>query len=374
MKQKRVIVSVTNDLATDQRVKRHCRALHDEGYNILLTGRLLPDSLPIDERPYKTRRIRHLFNKGVLFYAEYNVRLFFFLIFSRCDILHANDLDTLPANFLASRIRRIPLIYDSHEYFTEVPELAGRKTVKKVWELIERQIFPHLRHILTVNRSIASAYKEKYGKEVIVLRNLPEPQIITVPSTPSDFNLPMDKKLVILQGAGINKDRGAEEAAEAMRYIKNALLIIAGKGDIVEDLRNKVNNGPLKSKVIFIPPMPYEKLIRLTSICHCGLSLDKDTNLNYRYSLPNKLFDYIMAGTPVLVSGLPELRHIVEKYRVGLVTETCSPKGIAEKINHILYDVPADHFRENLIKAAEDLNWDCEKAGLISLYRKIGRQ
>ncbi len=373
MRQKRIIVSATNDLATDQRLKRHCSTLHEAGYIVVLTGRLLAGSLPIGDRPYPARRVRHIFNRGPLFYAEYNIRLFFYLLFRKCDIFHANDLDTLPANFMASLIRRKPLVYDSHELFTEVPELAGRPVIRKTWEIIEKLIFRRLRYIITVNSSIAREYEKKYRKKIIVIRNLPFKYHPGNNLTSLNFGLPEDQKLIILQGAGINKDRGAEEAVEAMQYIDNAVLVIAGKGDAVEGLKERVTNSSLASRVFFIPAMPYERLMKLTSLCDCGLSVDKDSNLNYRYSLPNKLFDYIMAGIPVVVSDLPELRKIVEKYGVGLIIEDFSPKGIAEKINLILSDRDTEGRRDCLRKAAEELNWDNEKKILISLYNSITR-
>lgn len=371
MSQQYVIVSVTNDLATDQRLKRHCSTLFEAGYNVVLTGRLLSESLPVGYRPYRTRRVRHIFNRGPLFYAEYNIRLFFYLLISKCDILHANDLDTLPANFLASLIRRKPLVYDSHELFTEVPELTGRPVIRKTWEMIEKFIFRRLRYIITVNSSIARVYENKYGKNIIVIRNLPFKYQFKNELSPLNFGLPEGQKLIILQGAGINRDRGAEEAVEAMQYIDNAVLVIAGKGDAIHRLKEKVTNSGLASRVFFIPAMPYEKLMQLTRLCDCGLSVDKDCNLNYRYSLPNKLFDYIMAGIPVVVSDLPELRKIVEKYRVGLIVEEFTPKGIAEKINLILSERDKQDRRDCLKKAAEELNWDNEKKILISLYDSI---
>ncbi len=373
MRQKRIIVSATNDLATDQRLKRHCSTLHEAGYIVVLTGRLLAGSLPIGDRPYPARRVRHIFNRGPLFYAEYNIRLFFYLLFRKCDIFHANDLDTLPANFMASLIRRKPLVYDSHELFTEVPELAGRPVIRKTWEIIEKLIFRRLRYIITVNSSIAREYEKKYRKKIIVIRNLPFKYHPGNNLTSLNFGLPEDQKLIILQGAGINKDRGAEEAVEAMQYIDNAVLVIAGKGDAVEGLKERVTNSSLASRVFFIPAMPYERLMKLTSLCDCGLSVDKDSNLNYRYSLPNKLFDYIMAGIPVVVSDLPELRKIVEKYGLGLIIEDFSPKGIAEKINLIISHRDTEGRRDCLRKAAEELNWDNEKKILISLYNSITR-
>ena len=114
---KRILISVTNDLATDQRVHKVCETLQEFGFEILLIGRKLPNSLPVN-RNYKTTRMNLIFNKGFLFYTEYNLRLFLKLLFTKKDILLANDLDTLLPNFLISRIQNTKLVYDSHELFT----------------------------------------------------------------------------------------------------------------------------------------------------------------------------------------------------------------------------------------------------------------
>jgi glycosyltransferase involved in cell wall biosynthesis len=371
MGKKLIIVSVTGDIVTDQRVSRICSTLFSAGFDIILTGRILRGSLPLAPRPYKTRRVRHLFNKKFFFYAEYNLRLLIYLLFTPFDLLHANDLDTLPANYLASRIKRKPLIYDSHEFFTGVPELNDRPVIKWCWEMIEKFIFPRLRCIITVNSAIAGVYEEKYARDVHVVRNVPEPVTFKDPLPPSHYGLPDNKKLVILQGRWINRDRGAEEAVLAMQYIENAVLVIAGGGDIIPALKKTAGEKNLMGKVYFIPPMPYEELMKLTSICHCGLSLDKDTCLNYRYSLPNKLFDYIMAGIPVLASPLPEVRKIIEKYETGLIIESHEPREIAKKLHTILFTRPRENWREKLTRAAGELNWDNEKEKLLEVYREF---
>jgi hypothetical protein len=137
MNKPKIIVSVTNDLVTDNRVDKVCRFLLNEGFEVLLVGRKLKTSLAMPQRPYATKRMKLLCTKGALFYAEYNLRLFFLLLFRKATHLLANDLDTLLANYLVSKMRRRALIYDSHELFTEVPELIHRPKIQRIWESIE---------------------------------------------------------------------------------------------------------------------------------------------------------------------------------------------------------------------------------------------
>jgi hypothetical protein len=170
---KKVILSVTNDLTSEQRVHKVCLFLLKKGFEVTMVGRLRRKNLPLEKRPYATKRMFLFFERGPLFYAEYNFRLFFYLLFHKADVLVANDLDTLLANYIASKFKGSVLVHDSHEYFTGVPELEGRNFAKGMWKRIERWIFPKLRSIYTVNGSIASLYKEEYGKEVKVVRNFP---------------------------------------------------------------------------------------------------------------------------------------------------------------------------------------------------------
>lgn len=368
---KKTIVSVTNDLSTDQRVDKVCRTLTGMGFHVLLVGRWLPGCLPLNDRPYETHRMRLLFKRGPLFYAEYNLRLFWLLLFNPAKLLVSNDLDTLLANFTAHKLKRVPLVYDSHEYYTETPELINRPVVQGIWERIEKAIFPKLTDIITVNKSIADLYQKKYNKTLHVVRNVPRTPEIETALNRASFGLPLDKKIIVLQGAGINIQRGVEEAVEAMRYVPNALLLIIGGGDVIDSLKNQVKKSELKDKVRFIKRLPYNELIQYTRLSDLGITLDKDTNINYRFSLPNKLFDYIHAGIPILASRLPEIARIVEGYDIGLIAENHDPKHIAGLMNQMLTNEAQNKiWKNNLIEAAKELNWENEEKTLTELYQK----
>ena len=366
---KKVIVSVTNDLVSDQRVHKVCTTLTNMGFEVLLVGRKLANSPGLEKRVYKTKRMRMLFTKGPLFYAEYNKRLLLLLIFRGFDLLVSNDLDTLLANYLASKLKSKPLVYDSHEYFTEVPELKGR-IAKKIWERIEAWIFPKLKDIITVNKSIADLYEKKYGKELKVVRNIPFRSLSSEVLTKADLEIDEQKRIIILQGAGINVDRGAEEAVLAMKYVENAVLLIVGSGDVLELLKTMVVENRLTEKVRFIPRQPLDKLYGYTALADVGLSLDKDTNLNYRFSLPNKIFDYIQCGTPVLASDLPEVKNIIQSFNVGVIITEHSPESIAKSLNTMLSNNFKTSHKGQLQRAAQELVWENEEKVLHEIYTK----
>lgn len=368
-----IIISVTSDLVTDQRVNRTANALAKIGQNVTLVGRKLHKSGPIGKRNYRTHRFNLWFDKGAMFYAIYNIRLFFYLIFNRAEILVANDLDTLPANYLASKIKNIPLIYDSHEYYTGVPELEYRPFIQKIWKTIEKYIFPKLNRICTVNDSIAALYNNEYHKKIIVVRNIPDlPKTLeetNVEKIRSELKIAKEKKIIILQGAGINIERGAEEAVEAMKYIDNAVLLIIGGGDVMPFLKETVEQNNLKQKVLFKDKMPYMQLFQYTRAANIGLTIDKSTNQNYRVSLPNKLFDYIHANIPVLGSQVIEVKKIIEQYNIGTVIDNHDPENIAEKIKYMLADDNRTGlWKKNLIAASKELSWANEEKKLLSLF------
>lgn len=338
---------------------------------MLLIGRTTSTSKPLDSRNYSMHRMSLPFEKGPLFYASYNIGLFLNLLFRRADLLFSNDLDTLLPNFMVSKLKRTPLIYDSHEFFTEVPELVDRPKVQGIWKRIERMILPKLKWTLTVNASISGLYKDLYGVEMKVLRNVPMASSLSEASSRQELGLPTDKKIIILQGSGINMHRGAEEAVDAMQYMQGALLLILGSGDVVPFLKQRVQELKLQDKVMFKDRMPYTEMMAHTQVSDLGLSLDKDTNVNYRFSLPNKLFDYIQAGIPVLGSDLVEVKRIILDYGVGQVVTSFDPEQLAEQMQGILASEKMQEWKKNAQEASSQLTWENESKVLSAMIDQV---
>jgi glycosyltransferase involved in cell wall biosynthesis len=363
---KRIIVSVTSDLVSDNRVHKTCGTLTEMGFDVLLVGRKLPGSQPLSPRNYRTKRLKLLFNKGVLFYSCFNFRLFCLLLFSKCDLLLANDLDTLLANFLASKLKNKPLVYDSHEFFTEVPELVNRPQVKKIWEWLERKMVPGLKHAYTVCDSIARIYTEKYGVPFRVVRNVPVAANLERKEKGYSDHA---EKIILYQGA-VNVGRGLEQAIRAMKWVQNARLIIAGDGDIKTELEELTVREELQEKVQFLGRLSIDELAELTPKADLGLSIEEDMGLNYRYALPNKLFDYIQALVPVLVTNLPEMAAIVKKYAIGKITSSLEPNELAKVFSEMLTNENSRKtWKENLKNAATELTWENEKKILKEIFQ-----
>ena len=370
---KKIILSVTNDLTSEQRVHKVCLFLLRIGFDVTLIGRKQRKSLPLENRPYKTKRMFLLFEKGPLFYMEYNLRLFLYLMFLQADVLVANDLDTLLGNYIISKLKGAKLVHDSHEYFTGVPELKGRNFAKSFWKKIERWIFPKLKYVYTVNASIAKLYLDEYGISANVVRNFP--LLIEngnkISKSRYELGLPENKKIILYQGS-VNVDRGIAEAVEAMQYVNDAVLLIVGAGDIIEEVKSRAKQLHLNEKIVFIKKVPFSELKNYTVHADIGISLDKDTNINYKFSLPNKIFDYIHAGIPVLSSNLTEIKKIFMQYEIGMMIENHQPRHIAEKINLMLQDSDKRKiWKENLPLAAREFCWQNEEKNLEKIYTSL---
>ena len=356
-----------NDLATDQRVGRVAKLLAEQGFDVSCIGRRVRRSPDLQNRPFKIRRYRMLFTGGPLFYACFNLRLLISLLFARRPaLLVSNDLDTLLANYMASRIRKVPLIYDSHELFTQVPELIQRKRVQTVWKWIESWLVPKLQYAVTVNYSIATIYRRLYGTRFRVVRNVPE----RLEYTPREMNMEK-RQLIIYQGA-LNVGRGLELMIDAMQYLENVLFMVVGTGDIENDLIERVAQKHLGDRIDFRGRLMPEELLPLTCQADLGISLEEDRGLSYRYSLPNKLLDYIQCRVPVLCSALPEMSRIVDSYGIGISTNERNPEKLASIVRYMLKERSGGAWREALQKAALDLCWENESKVYLELLKDCG--
>lgn len=376
MNTKRIYMAVTNDLVTDQRVDRACRALGEAGYKVTLVGRLLPRSGPVGERPYRTRRMRLFFRRSALFYAEYNLRLLGLLLCAPADAFYANDSDTLPACAWAARLRRKRLVFDAHELFPDVPELVDKPRVRAVWRWVERRCLPRADAAVTVSQCVADEYRRRYGTEMAVVRNLP--LRAAAPAAVADSGL------LLYQGA-VNVGRGVRELIDAMQHLDTCRLVVAGDGDLLPELRRYAAGLPWGGRIEFLGRTDSDELRRITPSAALGFCLLEDLGLSYRYALPNRIGDFVQARVPIYATGFPEIAHLTEAYGTGTLADPCPREKsgpayqayvarLAEGIRHALdcwqAMEPAERARR-FDRAAAELCWENEKKRLLAVVDAI---
>ncbi|MCX6200006.1 MAG: glycosyltransferase family 4 protein [Bacteroidetes bacterium] len=362
---RKIIFTVTNDLTYDQRMQKICRSLSNAGYEIELVGREINFSQPLSKEPFKQTRLKCLFNKGKLFYLEYNLRLLFYLLFQKFDALCAIDLDTIVPVCVVGKLKGTKLIYDAHEYFTEVPEVIRRPSVKRIWEWVEKIFVPKFDLTYTVSPALAELFSKKYQKRFDVIMNCP--LYLDLPLTAHHSPL-----TILYQGA-LNEGRGLEPLIESMRDV-SAKLLLAGEGDLSDELRSLAKKLNLENKVEFLGFVKPVELKELTSKATIGINLLENKGLSYYYSLSNKFFDYIHAGVPQVCIAFPEYKKINDEYEVALLVETCNADEIKNAIGRLLNDNDLyKRLQKNCEVCSRDLNWQNEEKKLVALYDELLR-
>lgn len=366
---KKILCTVINDLSYDQRMIRICTSLARAGYEVELVGRMKERSIPLRREAFSQRRLPSWFYRGKEMYLEHNLRLLFFLLFKKFDVLCAVDLDTIVPAWIVCRLRGKTLVYDAHEYFTELPEVVRRPVVQKVWEGVARLVIPRVKYAYTVGQKIADELERRYGAPFALIRNVP-PVRETLPApTPLP---PVGRPFVLLYQGVLNEGRGLELLIRSMQKLEDAQLWLAGEGDLSDQLRTLAAECDVTDRVRFLGYIPPHQLAGITQQAHLGLNLLENRGLNYYYSLANKTFDYIQAGLPSVQMAFPEYRQLQETYQPFLLLEQLDETLFTELVEHIRRD--PGRYRQlqlNCRRAAEELNWEKEEKKLLALYARI---
>jgi glycosyltransferase involved in cell wall biosynthesis len=359
---KRIVLTVTSDPAYDQRMIRICTSLQAGGYDVLLIGRLRPNSKELPERTFRQKRIRQRIDRGKAFYALYNLKLFFILLFARADVFCAIDLDTILPVFYASRLRRKPRVYDAHELFTEMEEVVTRPSTHKMWLAIERHTVPRFPHGYTVNESYVREYNRMYGVNYEIVRNATLLKPLTIPAKP--------ERIILYQGA-VNHGRCFPELIAAMEHV-DAKLVICGEGNFYLEAQALVKQLGLESRITFKGYVPPEALRDYTLNAYIGITLFVATSRSNELSLANRFFDYMHAGVPQLAMNYPEYATINAQFEVASLLDQVTPQSVAEALNGLLTDdTPYAHMQSECLKAREVYCWQREEERLLSVYARI---
>jgi glycogen(starch) synthase len=285
---------------------------------------------------------------------------------NRAALWIAHDLETLPTALRARRELGGRVIYDSHEFFTDSPLTRGDA---KRWERIERRHIGEADAVMTVSGGIARLLAERYG--------IPEPQVLmNVPQAPAaaggdpvdlraDRGLPSDARVVLYLG-GIQQLRGLDVMIRAIAERDDLALVMMGPGShgYRDELTALATELGVAGRIGFLPPVPPAEIRRYALGADVGVVMHQAVSLSYRYALPNKLFDYLHAGLPVVVSDLPEIGAVVTDNRVGATCDPADPASIAAAIDRVTAD---PELRANVEAAAPRYTWEVEGAKLLAL-------
>ncbi|WP_354583604.1 glycosyltransferase [Hymenobacter sp. UYCo722] len=367
----RLVFAVTTDLCFDQRMQRICGSLAAAGYRVQLVGWQRPASPPLTPQPYQQHRLRGWFQKGKLFYLEYNLRLLMYLLGQRAAAWCACDLDTALPLWLRARLGGQPLVYDAHELFTEVPEVVARPAVQRLWRAIEKFIVPRARLAYTVGPALARLFETRYGRAFGVVRNVSRYE-------PAPF-LETTGSYILYQGA-LNVGRGLEQLLDAMPLVAGR-LVLCGEGDCSAALRAQAARlGLLASgsdpvgKVEFRGFVLPAELREVTRQAAVGIMLLENVGLSYYYSLANKFFDYVHAGIPQVLIDFPEYRALNDAFDVAELVADLAPATLAAVLNRLLPGGDAaryQHLAANCRRAAPHLSWQQEAQGLQRLWAGV---
>lgn len=359
----KIIFTVTNDLSYDQRMQRIAGTLAAHGYEVVLVGRKKKESIPLTIQNFAQKRLAVFFEKGFLFYAMYNLRLFFYLLFQKADVFCAIDLDTILPVYFASLLRGKKRLYDAHELFTEQKEVITRKNVHRFWLGIERYAVPRFTRGCTVNHFIAGELKRRYGVDYSVVRNLPKLTVLPTLTHPK-------QKWIIYQGA-VNEGRCFETLIPAMQYVC-ANLVVYGKGNFYERAIVLTKQYRLEHKIEFRGYVPPGELVKITPGAYFGITLFEREGLNQYQSLANRFFDYPMAGIPQVCVNYPEYAAVNDQFHIMYPVKDTEPATLALAMNNLLADdVLYNELSQNCLRARAVLNWENEEKILLDIYRNL---
>jgi len=319
---------------------------------------------------YKAKRYFGIPKIGICFLWYKIIKILYSLPLNKYSILHCNDLNTLPIGVIVKKLfnKNVKIVYDAHEYETEMNGLQG--TQKTVTKFLERTLIKHVDKVITVSDAIADEYVRLYNieKPSLVLNTPPYKRIEKKNIFRETFNISKEKIIFLYQG-GLSKGRGIEILLDTFKIMNNnqSVIVFMGYGSLESSI---IQAQESNDNIYFHKAVSPEILLAYTSSADFGISTIEDTCLSYRYCLPNKMFEYLMAELPVIVSNLPEMRKLVENNNIGTVAEQNTPEGLKKAIDKAI-TLDKVELQKNIQKVKEVYNWEEQEKVLLKVYKDL---
>lgn len=297
-------------------------------------------------------------------------RLLVALLRSKPDVVHAHDVNTLPTAWLASVLTRSKLVYDAHEISTD---REGYASFRNLVARVEKFIMPRAALTMTTTDMRAKFFARAYGiQRPLVLQNRPRfSEVEASNRIRQELALKDDLPIVLYQG-GIQQGRGLRRIVDAASLVTGAHFVFIGGGRLEQTLKDKVAELELEEKVHFIPLVPLAELPSYTRSADIGVQAIENTCLNHFSTDSNKLFEYLIAGLPIVATNMPEIRKIVEQYEFGHVVPESDTNALAKAIQSLV-DNPTERekFAVNARQTAKILNWEAQEKLFVDAYKDV---
>jgi len=368
---------VFNSFTNDSRVLKESLSLAKNGYEVEVIAHG-DKELPIEENyeNIKIKRLAYLDRKvtkskfGKLkAYLQYMKEAVQYC--KTFDILHCNDINTLPIGVIIKKFfnKDVKIVYDAHEYETETYALSGIQ--KKITKLSEKYLIKYADKVITVSESIANEYVNLYGikKPTLVLNTPPYKDVEKQDKFREEFRI--ENKTIFLYQGGLSKNRGIEPLLELFKTIEDndRVIVFMGYGE----LEGLIINASKESENIFFhKAVSPDVLLNYTVSADFGIATIEDSCLSYRYCLPNKLFEYIMAEVPVIVSDLPEMKKVVASNNIGVAAETDMIVRLKKAIDTAV-KLDKKELQINLKELKKIYNWEEQEKVLLDVYRGLSK-
>jgi glycosyltransferase involved in cell wall biosynthesis len=309
-------------------------------------------------------------------FLSFYLKSFWPTLRTNANCYFASDLYSLPVAYLAAKLRHAKLAYDSRELYSSIAGLHQRRRTQRFWSYVERKIIPHTDVVFTVNDSLAESISDRYSVEKpTTLLNCPPRQTVQKSDRlRTILSIPQGARILLYQG-GLQSGRGIHIMLSAMKKVSDAVLVLIGSGKLRSEILEIIKREKLDQKVFLLDAVPVTQLLSYTSSADVGLCLIENLGASYYYSLPNKLFEYVAAGVPVVASNFPEIASFVDSNKVGLVVEPAKEDEVVRAIEQLLANAEMHReFVNNCVKAANRYTWENESLKLIRAIENLSKR
>ncbi|MDR5658759.1 glycosyltransferase family 4 protein [Serpentinicella sp. ANB-PHB4] len=385
----KILMIVQNDFVNDTRVFKEAKTLGQEGHTVQILalhskdlcqnesfGNFNVKRIILKTRDKLSNRNRYI---QAIKYLEFFKKCLDFARKFNPDIIHCHDVYTVPIGFRIKRQLKSKLVYDSHELWSRVHNVESLpRIISKITKYFEKKAVTESDTVITVSDSISNYFVKHYElkNKPLVLRNIPNKNTLTNSSNllRNKLNISPEEKIILYQGA-VQVGRGVDKIIKLLPNLDSRIvLVILGGGPLIDKIKDLVSSLDMNARVFFHESVNQEELIDYTSSADLGIHLMQNICLNHYYALPNKIFEYLQAGIPIVCSEFPEMRKIIEDYRVGMTVDPEKLEKTAKEVNSLILDQEQMKLvKEKVRQARQVLCWENEQKILVDAYNNLAK-